>query len=67
MIREELIESGQRVHHWSDTGYKIVQVETGIVYDDAVDIVPCRYTYEETGEPVEKTTPNIETTDIYMN
>ena len=30
------------------------QIETRIVYDDAVDIVPCRYTYEETDEPVEE-------------
>lgn len=54
MIREELIENGERVRHWSDAGYKIVQVETGILYDDAVDVLPCRYTYEETEEPVEE-------------
>ena len=51
-----MIENGERVRYWSDTGYKIVQVETGIVYDDAVDVVPCRYTYEETEEPVEEVT-----------
>lgn len=56
MIQEEMIENGERIRHWSDTGYKIVQVETGIVYDDAVDVVPCRYTYEETEEPVEEVT-----------
>ena len=33
--------------------YKIKQNETGIIYDDAVDTVPCKYTYEITNEPVE--------------
>lgn len=33
--------------------FKIRQVETGIVYDDAVDVIPCRYTYEATDEPIE--------------
>lgn len=28
--------------------YKILQVETGEEYDDAVDVVPCRYTYKPT-------------------
>ena len=32
---------------------KIRQIETGIVYDDAVDIYPCPYTYEETDEPID--------------
>jgi hypothetical protein len=30
----------------------IRQVETGIVYYDAVDVLPCKYTYEETDEPI---------------
>ena len=30
------------------------QVETGILYDDAVDLIPCKYTYEETAIPVER-------------
>lgn len=51
MIIEEMVED--HVRHYSDAGFKIRQVETGIVYDDAVDVVPCRYTYEETDEPIE--------------
>ena len=31
---------------------KLLQVETGFIYNDAVDIVPCPYTYEETDEPI---------------
>ena len=52
MIIEELIEEG-RVKHYSDAGMMIRQIETGILYEDAVDILPCRYTYEETNEPIE--------------
>lgn len=54
MLQSELIENGERIYHWSDAGLKIRQVETGIVYDDAVDVMPCRYSYEETDEPIEE-------------
>lgn len=54
MLQSELIENGERVHHWSDAGLKIRQVETGIMYDDAIDVMPCRYSYEETDEPIKE-------------
>ena len=54
MLQSELIENGERIHHWSDADLKIRQIETGILYEDAVDNVPCRYTYEETDEPIEE-------------
>lgn len=60
MVREELIESGQRVRHWSDAGYKIRQNETGVLYDDAVDVVPCQYSYSESDEPVEPEEATVE-------
>lgn len=50
MIKTEMIDG--RIRHYSDAGLKILQVETGNIYEDAVDIVPCPYTYEETNEPV---------------
>lgn len=53
MIVEEYLDDNTRVRHYSDSYLKIRQVETGIVYDDAEDNVPCRYTYEETDEPIE--------------
>lgn len=53
MIIEEIIENGERVLHFSDIGMKIKQIETGIVYENAIDVVPCRYNYEETNEPIE--------------
>lgn len=51
MIREEQI-SPKRVRHYSDANMMIRQIETGIIYQDAVDKIPCRYTYEETDEPI---------------
>lgn len=53
MIKTEEING--RIRHYSDAGFKIRQIETGILYDDAVDVMPCKYTYEETDEliPVE--------------
>jgi len=53
MIVSEYVDNNTRIRHWSDAGYKIRQTETGRVYDDAVDVLPCRYTYEETDEPVD--------------
>ena len=53
MIIEEML-APERVRHYSDKNLKILQVETGIVYDDAVDNVPCKYTYEETDEPIDE-------------
>ena len=51
MIQTEMVED--RIRHYSDAGLKIKQIETGIIYDDAVDVLPCRYTYEETDIPRE--------------
>ena len=53
MIIVELVDEGTRERRYSDSGMKLRQVETGILYDDAVDVIPCRYTYEETDVPVE--------------
>lgn len=52
MIREELVENNERIRHYSDEDLKIRQIETGIIYDDAIDILPCPYTYEETDMPI---------------
>lgn len=52
MIIEQIIEDGKRVRHYSDSAVMIRQIETGNIYEDAVDVVPCRYTYEETDEPI---------------
>lgn len=52
MIKTELLKDGALIRHYSDNGVKLKQVETGILYDEAIDIVPCKYTYEETDEPI---------------
>ena len=51
MIIEELLENN-RVRHYSDQNMMIRQVETGNLYEDAVDIIPCRFNYEETDIPI---------------
>lgn len=55
-IISEQIEVGGRklIKHESDCGKIIRQVETGREYSSAVDVMPCRYTYEETEKDVPK-------------
>lgn len=53
MIKTELLNGGKFIRHYSDAGRLLRQVETGIEYSEAIDLVPCRYTYEETETPAE--------------
>ena len=53
MIKTEYLNDGTLIKHYSDKGVMLLQVETGIKYSDPVDVVPCRYTYEETDEPID--------------
>lgn len=57
MIRKvfyETREDGVNLYRtFSDEGYKIRQVQTGIIYDEAIDVEYAPYTYEETDEKVE--------------
>lgn len=53
MIIEEFVDDNTRVRHYSDENYMIKQIETGNLYEDAVDVIPCKYTYEETDIPIE--------------
>lgn len=39
---------------YSDENYKIRQIETGAIYDEAIDVENAEYTYEETEEKVEE-------------
>lgn len=34
--------------------YYILQVETGVEYAEAIDIYPCRYSYQATDKEIEK-------------
>ena len=38
---------------YSDENYKIRQIETGYIYDEAIDVESANYTYEETNEKIE--------------
>lgn len=53
MILTEFLHDGTLIKHYSDKGVMLLQVETGVKYSDPVDLVPCRYTYEETDEFIE--------------
>lgn len=53
MIIVELVDNDTRERRYSDKNVKLLQVETGILYEDAVDVIPCKYTYEESDEPIE--------------
>lgn len=56
MIIIDLVDEGTRERRYSDKNVKLRQIETGNIYEDAVDVIPCRYTYEETDiqiEPIE--------------
>ena len=52
MIQTEFLNDGTLIKHYSDAGFMLLQVETGVKYSDPVDVVPCRYTYEETDEKI---------------
>ena len=49
----ELQLSEHSVLHYSDQGFKIRQIETGDLFNDAGDLIPCVYTYEETNIPID--------------
>lgn len=53
MIQTAYLQDGMLIRHYSDEGRMLVQTETGVCYAEAVDIVPCPYTYEETEEKPE--------------
>ena len=50
------IEYADRILHWAEdkngNKYKIKQKETGVIYDSAIDVLPCKYTYEATDEKI---------------
>lgn len=41
------------VHHYSDAGFYVQQVETGDLYEDAIDLISTPITYVETDIPIE--------------
>lgn len=56
MIIQKEVNIGSRtlLHTYSDSNRYILQVETNTKYDEAYDVIPCRYTYKETEEEIKK-------------
>lgn len=52
-ILEEILENGL-IRHYSDAGKMILQIETGALYSEAIDVTPCKYTYEESEDLCEE-------------
>lgn len=52
IVAEQLNE--RLIRHKSDNNKVILQVETGLEYIEAVDVIPCRFTYEETDKEIPK-------------
>ena len=52
IVSEKLNE--RLIRHKSDNNKFILQVETGLEYVEAVDVIPCRFTYEETDKEIPK-------------
>lgn len=59
MLVSEMLNEN-RIRYYSDEGYYIRQVETGVLYEDAAHDLPVQYTYEETDELIPVTEPEIE-------
>ena len=55
MIIQKKVNIGSRtlLYTYSDSNKYILQVETNTKYDEAYDVIPCRYTYVETEEEIE--------------
>lgn len=52
MIQTEQL-NDRLIRTYSDENFRIRQIETGHIYDSAVDVIPLKYTYEETEEKIE--------------
>ena len=57
---------GNRIYTYRDIGMKIMQEQTGIIYDDALDVVETGYTYVETDTPIDDDVSDSEALDIIM-
>lgn len=51
MIITEQLEHNRELRY-SDKNVYIKQLETGLEYESAVDVTPCKYTYEETDRKI---------------
>lgn len=56
MLKQEIVElyGNQFRKSYSDEGFYILQIETGIEYDIAIDVLTSSYTYKETDKKIEE-------------
>ena len=60
-------EDGKKLYRsYSDGNYKIRQIETDILYDDAIDVEDANFEYEETNIPIEDEIDDSEALEIIM-
>ena len=54
MLKQEkiTINNKELLHTYSGNNKYILQVETSNIYDEAYDVIPCKYTYTETEEEI---------------
>ena len=54
MLKQEkiIINNKELLHTYSDNNKYILQVETNVEYNEAYDVIPCKYTYTETEEEI---------------
>lgn len=50
---------GMVERRYSDNGVKLRQIETETLWNDAINVKPCRFSYEETDMPID----DVELTD----
>lgn len=56
IVKEEYMTRADGVklfRNYSDAGLKIIQNETGVIYDEAIDVETAPYTYSESDEPID--------------
>lgn len=60
MIKQEkvIINNKEFIKTYSDNNMNIKQVETGNIYDEAIDVIPLRFTYVELDKTIEETIEN---------
>ena len=66
MIQQETLPGTDWYRTWSDLGKNILQVETGIVYGEAIDHVSNSFTYEEIETEADKEELSIDDTYIIL-
>ncbi len=57
IVREffEIRDDGIKLYRtYSDKNLKIRQLETGMIFDEAIDVETLKYTYEETEQEIQK-------------